>query len=142
MTDYEKVVDAGEIDQLSLLKQWNPKMGLSLLGVKLGADMNSTADQGIKLIGGKKFLVKNIIVTNASVSLTTAADGDVNSEVSEGGVALGNQVAFSGLVNPEDYLDMAINTKTVTGKEVFFSLDTGQGALATADIYIYGFILA
>ena len=64
-------MDANKVG--SLLPQ---QFGGILLGKLIGADMNSTSDRRIVMFSNpSKFILRRIVVTNASISLTTAAGG-------------------------------------------------------------------
>lgn len=134
------------------------------IGKLIGADMNSTADQLIKLSGGTKFIVTDIIITNASTSLTTAGGVNFFNQPSQGGtvVAYGNTTGL-GTNSPLVVLttrDKAISlirvaqdtvptgdgfygflTNPVIDNNLYFSLYVAQGTPATADIYVFGYTL-
>src|ERR1017187_7387884 len=48
-------------------------------------NMNSTADQLIALVGGTKFIVTDVVIANASTSLTTAQIFEIRDAISRGG---------------------------------------------------------
>ena len=76
-------MDANKVG--SLLPQ---QFGGILLGKLIGANMNSTADQQITMFSNpSKFILRRIVVTNASISLSTAAGG-VYTAASKGGTAV------------------------------------------------------
>lgn len=115
-----------------------------LIGTKLSANMNVITDQAIPItrIGSQKYLITKIVVTNASISLTTAAGG-VYQTTSKGGTAIvANSQAYSALSASTTALNLtlAIN-RTYTLDNIYFSLTTAQGAAATADIYVFGIVL-
>jgi hypothetical protein len=118
-----------------------PQGAVNLLGLKKGVNMNSAADQIIGMPGGK-YIVRKIVVMNASVSLTTAAGG-VYTATSKGGSAIvaAGQV-YSALTAAAKFLDLTLaaiaGTDILTATALYLSLTTPQGAPATADIYIYG----
>lgn len=112
--------------------------GEMCLGGLVGANMNSTADQSIT-ISSASYVITAIIVTNASISLTTAAGG-IYTAASKGGTAVvaAGQV-YSALTAATKQLALTLNDtdrRTVTA--LILSLTTAQGSAATADIYIYG----
>lgn len=120
------------------------RFGGILLGTLIGADMNSTADQQITIFSAPaKFIVRRIVVTNASTSLTTAAGG-IYPAVSKGGTAVvAAGQAYSGLTTAAGFIDLTLNANTTvkTAKNFYLSLTTPQGAAATADFYVYGDIV-
>jgi hypothetical protein len=115
-----------------------------LLG-RITANMNITTDQAITINREnttRKFIITRIVVTNASTSLTTAAGG-VYPAVSKGGTAIvAAAQAYSSLTGPTIVLNttLAVN-RNYDINTIYFSLTTAQGAAATADVLVYGFII-
>lgn len=123
-------------------------------GLLYGANMNTTADQAIPIsVPTGTWMVDTIVVSNPSVSLTTAAGG-IYSAASKGGVA----IVSSG----QSYSALTTNAANATGNALlltistagattmfqgyaqasrigtaYLSLTTGQGAAATADVRVY-----
>lgn len=137
-------MDANKVG--SLLPQ---QFGGILLGKLIGANMNSTADQQITMFSNpSKFILRRIVVTNASISLSTAAGG-VYTAVSKGGTAVvAAAQAYSSLTTSALFLDLTLSTTSSASTTVkssipnlYLSLTTAQGAAATADVYVYGDIL-
>jgi hypothetical protein len=137
-------MDANKVG--SLLPQ---QFGGILLGKLIGANMDSTADQRIVMFSNpSKFILRRIVVTNASISLTTAAGG-VYTATSKGGTAVvASSQAYSSLSASTLFLDLTLNTSGSASTTVkssipnlYLSLTTAQGAAATADVYVYGDIL-
>ena len=121
-----------------------PQLDSRLLGSKLGADFNITTDQAISISGTTKYVVRKIIVTNASISLTLAAGGFYATAAKVNALVAAAQV-YSALTTTSKYLDCTLTALALsdvrTEATLFLSLTTGQGAAATADIYIYGDVL-
>lgn len=125
------------------------QFGGILLGSKIAADFNSTSDQIITIFSNpSKYIVRRIVVTNASTSLTTAAGG-VYTAASKGGTAIvaASQV-YTSLTASTLFLDLTLsatgNASTTVKSSIpnlYLSLTTAQGAAATADVYVYGDIL-
>ena len=137
-------MDANKVG--SLLPQ---QFGGILLGKLIGANMNSTSDQRIVMFSNpSKFILRRIVVTNASISLTTAAGG-VYTAASKGGTAVvASSQAYSSLSASTLFLDLTLSTTGSASTTVkssipnlYLSLTTAQGAAATADVYVYGDIL-
>lgn len=137
-------MDANKVG--SLLPQ---QFGGILLGKLIGANMNSTDEQKITTFSNpSKFILRRIVVTNASVSLTTAAGG-VYTAASKGGTAVvAAAQAYSSLTTSALFLDLTLSTTSSASTTVkssipnlYLSLTTAQGAAATADVYVYGDIL-
>jgi hypothetical protein len=125
------------------------QFGGILLGKLISANMNSTDDQRIVMFSNpSKFILRRIVVTNASISLTTAAGG-VYTAASKGGTAVvASSQAYSSLSASTLFLDLTLSTSGSASTTVkssipnlYLSLTTAQGAAATADVYVYGDIL-
>lgn len=113
-------------------------IGEVCLGRLIGANMNSTSDQAIT-IASASYIITAIVVTNASVNLTTAAGG-VYTAAAKGGTAVvaAGQV-YSALTAATKQLALTLNdTDRRTVSTLYLSLTTGQGSAATADVYVYG----
>jgi hypothetical protein len=120
------------------------RFGGILLGELIGANMNSTGDQQIVIFSAPaKYIIRRIVATNASISLTTAVGG-IYTAVSKGGTAVvANSQAYSTLSASTKFLDLTLasNTDYRTATSLYLSLTTPQGAAATADIFVYGDIV-
>lgn len=111
-----------------------------LLGKLTAGNFNSTADQAIS-IGSSQYIVRRIIATNASISLTTAAGG-IYAAASKTTALVAAAQVYSALTSPTKYLDLTltalVGTDVRTENTLYLSLTTPQGAAATGDIYIIG----
>jgi hypothetical protein len=123
--------------------------GFSQLLFKLiGANMNVTTDQIFSYVGnesrGLQYLITDIRVLNASISLDTAAGGVYNAITKPaGGILVAAAQAYSTLTGSTLGLEL---TRTALANGVqsatpYLSLTTAQGAAATADILLFGRIL-
>jgi hypothetical protein len=113
------------------------------------ANFNVTTDQAIPIsVPGYTYMVDSIVISNPSVSLTTAAGG-FYSAASKAGVAI--------VANTQVYTSLTSNTASTTGNAmlatlatagnttaflqslntIYLSLTTGQGSAATADVRVY-----
>lgn len=126
--------------------------GNTILGRLLSADFNSTADQPIQLPNTiTAFTISGILITNASLSLDTAAGGFYPT-VSKGGTAIvaAGQV-YSSLTTAAKLLSATLaagisttrfysaNVDILTGyPTIYLSLTTAQGVVATADVFVLG----
>ncbi len=118
-----------------------------LLGKLTSANMNVTTDQGIAIhlpAGVAKYTVEKIDVTNAAVSLTTAAGG-IYTAVAKGGTAIvaaaQAYAALNGTAAKLLSLTLAVTNSTFTAPILYLSLTTPQGGAALADVYIWGRLL-
>ena len=132
------------MDANRIVAQLPDRFGGILLGELIGANMNSTGDQQIVIFSAPaKYIIRRIVATNASISLTTAVGG-IYTAVSKGGTAVvANSQAYSTLSASTKFLDLTLasNTDYRTATSLYLSLTTPQGAAATADIFVYGDIV-
>lgn len=116
----------------------------SLLGSLKGANLNSTADQAIDVqVGGNRYYITRILVTNASATPTLAAGG-VYTAASKGGSAIvANSQAYSSLTAPTKVLNLtlAITDTAFSVSTLYLSLTTAAGSASTADVYVFGELL-
>ncbi len=118
----------------------------NVLGYRLGANFNSTADQSIVLALAKG-IIRRIIVTNPSVDFSGGlAVGGVYTAASKGGTVLvANTQTYVALTASTKFLDLTLasgaTTDVVTATTIYLSLTTGFGSAATADIYVIGDLL-
>lgn len=119
-----------------------------VIGKLIGANMNATTDQAIPIQDNTspqhdytKYMVDRIIVTNASLSLSTAVGG-IYTAVSKSGAIVANSQVYSALTAATKWVALTLTgtalTDVLTGDPIYLSLTTPQGAAATANIYIYG----
>lgn len=116
----------------------------TILGKLIGANMNTTADQPIA-INASKYVIRKIIVTAPSISLTLAAGG-IYTAPSKGGVAIvAATQLYAALTAVAKFLDLTLaailGTDIRTEGTLYLSLTTGQGAAATANVFVIGDIL-
>lgn len=111
----------------------------SLLGVLRAANMNTTADQAIS-IGVAKYVVRRIVVTNASANLTLAAGGIYPAASKAGTAIVANTQLYTALTASTKTLDLTLAalTDVQTAATLYLALTTGQGSAATADLYLFG----
>ena len=112
-----------------------------VLASLIGADFNVTTDQAITIPAGR-WVVRKIVVNNASISLT-AATGGIYTAISKGGTAIvAAAQVYSALTASSKFLDLTLGagmaTDILTATTIYFSLTTAQGAAATGDIFIIG----
>jgi hypothetical protein len=125
--------------------------GTVLLGKLIGANMNITTDQLITISGGNTYIITDTLITNSSVNLSSGSiakgyfyTGTLRSGIE---ISIANTVPLQSLLSSTYYISTnnavisIINTQISTVNTVYFSLNSGHGSAATADIYIYGRIL-
>lgn len=108
-----------------------------LLATVTGANFNVTTDQSIT-IPAQAWRITRITVTNASISMTTAAGGFYNA-ASKGGTAIvAAAQVYSALTSAGVILTCTIAVPANVVTPIYFALTTAQGVAATADIRVYG----
>lgn len=127
-------------------------VGNTILGRLLSADFNSILDQSIQLPKTiTAFQITGILITNATLSLTTAVGGFYPT-TSKGGTAIvANTQVYSSLTTAAKLLSATLaagisttryssaNVDVINGyPTIYLSLTTAQGAAATADVYLVG----
>lgn len=122
---------------------------ISQIGVLKGANFNSTADQAITIAipaGATKYIITNIMVTNASANLTTAVGGFYTAASKGGTTLVANTQVYTSCSTATGVQRVTLATgaadNTYTATTQYLSLTTGQGSTATADVYVFGIPLA
>lgn len=114
---------------------------LRLLAVYQGVNANVTGDTVLPIINSTTYSVKNVVFTNASISLTTAAAG-VFTAPAAGGTGIVANAALSALTGPTVVSERTVaSTAAQTGQNLYVNVGTAQGAAATFDVYVYGYDL-
>lgn len=115
-----------------------------LLWSLVGASMNIDTDQALaKAFTFTNYIIDRIVVTNASVSLTTAVGGLYTGSAKGGAAVVAADQAYSALTTATSTLALTIADSDRRSNSAFnLSLTTPQGAPATADIYVYGYVLS
>lgn len=117
------------------------RFGEAPLGVLMAANMNVTTDQAIPIRPGvSKFRPTKIVVTGASVSLTTAAGGVYTAAAKGGSAIVAAAQAYSALTAATKALalTLAITDTVYSLDKLYLSLTTAQGAAATANVFLFG----
>jgi hypothetical protein len=127
--------------------------GVVQCGWLYAANMNTTADQAITIsVPSGAYSINAILVSNPSVSLTTASGG-VYTGAGKTGVTLVSNAALSGLTTNTANTSgnllaltlasgaattnfLAASSSTSNTSTIYFALTTSQGAAATADIRV------
>lgn len=113
---------------------------LRLLGSYRGVNANAAAtDHPIPILNSSDYSVFQVVVTNASISLSTATGG-LFSDVAGGGTAVVSNAALSALTGPT-----IVNQRTIAStarrseQTLYWRTGTAQGAAATFDVYVFGY---
>lgn len=114
---------------------------IRLLASAQSVNLNATGDTVMPVINTSRYSVSNVVFTNASISLTTAAAG-VFPSAAAGGTAIVSNVALSGQTSAAVVTAATVNsTVAQTGQNIYFNVGTAQGAAATMDVFVYGYDL-
>ena len=114
---------------------------LRLIASAEGVNLNSVGDTIATVLSSGRVSVQSIIVTNASVDLTTAqlavytGPGATGTAVKTAYALTGNTTAAKVIVTA------ATSTDAITSGNLYIRNTTAQGAAATADVFIYGYDL-
>ena len=113
---------------------------IRLLAVFTGVNVNATGDTAnLKIANASNWSVSNVVFTNASISLTTAAAG-LFTAPSGGGTAIVANAALSALTSSTVVSQRTVaSTAIQTGDNLYINVGTAQGAAATMDVYVYGY---
>ena len=114
---------------------------IRLLASYQGVNVNATGDTVLPILNTGSYSVSNVIFTNASTSLTTAAAG-LFTAPSAGGTGIVANAALSGLSASTVVSQRTVaSTAAQTGQNLYVNVGTAQGAAATMDVYVYGYDL-
>ena len=113
---------------------------IRLLAVFTGVNVNATGDQAVlPIINSTNYSVSNVVFTNASTSLTTAAAGLFTAPAAAGTAIVAN-AALSALTGPTVVSQRTVaTTATQSAQNLYLNVGTAQGAAATVDVYVYGY---
>jgi len=115
---------------------------LRLIASAEGVNLNSVGDTIAPILSSGRVSVQSIIVTNASVDLTTAQLA-VYTGAAAAGTAIKTAYALTGNTTAAKVVvTAATSTDAVTGTPLYIRNTTAQGAAATADVFIYGYDLS
>lgn len=115
---------------------------LRLIASAEGVNLNSVGDTIAPILASGRVSVQSIIVTNASVDLTTAQLA-VYTGAAAAGTAIKTAYALTGNTTAAKVIvTAATSTDAVTGTPLYIRNTTAQGAAATADVFIYGYDLS
>lgn len=133
----------GKIAPANINMATGPLPRYGLLGSLTAANFNSTADQAITIqTGVTRYIIRRIIVDNASINLTTAAGGFYTNAAKAGTVIVAAAQVYSALTASTKFKDLTLEaviaTDVLTATTIYLSLTTGQGAAVTANVWVFG----
>jgi len=113
---------------------------IRLLAVAVGVNVNATGDQAVlPILNSSNYSVSNVVFTNASTSLTTAAAGLFTAPSAAGTGVVAN-AALSALTGSTVVSQRTVaSTATQSAQNLYLNVGTAQGATATMDVYVYGY---
>lgn len=122
-----------------------PSKTAQLLYELLGANMNTTADQVFtKLHSGEAYQIQSIIAYNPSLSLTAAVGGIYPAAAKAGNALVSAGQAYSALntaaATAGTALPLQLHGRGKLAITPILALSTPQGAAATCDIIINGWL--
>lgn len=121
--------------------QLSSNQAIRLLASYQGVNVNATGDTVLPILNTGSYSVSNVIFTNASTSLTTAAAG-LFTAPSAGGTGIVANAALSALTGSTVVSQRTVaSTAAQTGQNLYVNVGTAQGAAATMDVYVYGYDL-
>lgn len=136
-----------------VMQDGGPLLGPSetKLAQLLGANFNTTNDQQIAIPSTiTKFQLTRIVVTNPSLSLTTAVGGFYPQPAKGGTSLVANTQVYSSLTTAAALLNptltsyantTALTASILTSFSIYLALTTPQGVAATGDVFLFGVIL-
>lgn len=113
-----------------------------LLFLKRSCDFNITTDNTlVKQLPCNTFIIQQIRIWNASISLTTAAGG-IYTAATKGGIAVvASGQVYSSLTAATLGMTatiQAVGLDELTADALYLNLTTAQGSAATADVAVFG----
>ena len=121
--------------------QLSSNQALRLLASYQGINVNATGDTVLPILDTGSYSVSNVIFTNASTSLTTAAAG-LFTAPSAGGTGIVANAALSALTGATVVSQRTVaSTASQAGQNLYVNVGTAQGAAATMDVFVYGYDL-
>lgn len=114
---------------------------IRLLASYQSVNLNAAGDTVLPILNSTRYSVSNVVITNASVSLTTATAGVFTGPNSTGTTIVAD-AALSALTSASVVSQRTVaSTAAQTGQNLYFDVGTPQGVAATADVFVYGYDL-
>lgn len=115
------------------------------IGSAIGVNLNAVADTPVVLPNGaRRYIITDMVVTNASTSLgASAATIGAFTAVAGGGTAIVTPATATGLTTAPAFNRRTIaNTVTLIDGTIQVRVGVVHGTAATCDVYFYGYALA
>jgi hypothetical protein len=114
---------------------------LRLIASAQSVNLNAVADTIAAVLDSGRVSVQSIIVTNASVNLTTAQLAVYSGAAATGTAVLSASALTDCTGSSVVKIFTASSTAALTTTPLYIRCTTAQGAAATADVFIYGYDL-
>jgi len=114
---------------------------LRLIASAQGVNLNAVGDTLAPIFAAGDVSVQSIIVTNASISLTTAQLAVYTGPGATGTAVKSAYALSSNTSSATVVVTAATSTDAITSGNLYIRNTTAQGAAATADVFIYGYDL-
>lgn len=119
-----------------------PRYGL--LASLAGMNLNSAGSDNALTVEATRYRIDKVTFDNASINLTTATAGVFTGAGGTGTVIAADQ-ALSALTAATKFddltLDAGIGTDVLTAGTIYARCGTAQGAAATANVFVWGWVL-
>lgn len=113
-----------------------------LLGSLIGANGAITADQPFEIHGADSYVVRRVIIANASAEPTTTIKGGIYTAASKGGTVIVPAAQGYDALDPEDefkIIDIPISlARAHRAPQLYLSLTTAEATPLTFDVYVFG----
>jgi hypothetical protein len=117
----------------------------SLLGSATGVNLNSAGSDTAIPIAASRYIVRRVVVTNASTSLAiSAATLGLFTGAGGTGTTVVTPAILTALTGATKFLDqtLALTADVLTAATLFIRNSVAHGGVATVDVFIFGDILS
>jgi len=114
---------------------------LRLIAVQKGVNFSATGDTVLQVIDSTSYAISNVIISNPSTALSTAAAGLFPSP-NGAGTAIVASHTLTVALNAISQETVANPTTIQPGQNLYYNVATAQGSGITADVYVYGYDLS
>jgi hypothetical protein len=128
--------------QRSVLGKVLPRYGL--LASKSAMDVNSAGSDNAMTVEAARYRIDKVVFDNASINLTTATAG-IFTAAGGGGTTIAADQALAALTATTKFkdltLDAGVGTDVLTSATIYARCGTAQGAAATVNVFVFGWVL-
>lgn len=113
----------------------------NILGVLKGVNINNAGSDNAITIPPAKYIVRRVVITNASTSLAVSpATLGVFTGAGGTGTTVVTAVTLTALSSASKFVDMAlaVTADTLTSSTLYIRNVLAAGGAATVDVYIFG----